>query len=591
MKTSKYLPAFWSLPQPARLLKALLLLTALWMLAPHAAQAQCDQLVWSDEFTTANDLSKWRVYEGDGCEVNLCNFGNNELQVYRAANATVAGGTLNLTTRAQYSVLNGRGYNYTSAKLFSRTATNALQTFRFGRLEASIRLPSAQGVWPAFWMLPDPSNWPGTGEIDIMEAKHRNPNTVAGTVHYDANGWHYTTRTVTRPVDLSAGFHTYAVEWSPNQIKWFVDNTLYHTATPLTTTGGAWPFNNGNFYLMLNAAVGGPNTPFTGNTSPIAADYPTTMQVDYVRVYGGSYNITVAGSAQVRQNDLGVPYQIPAIAGASYAWTVPLGSTVAAGQGTNAIQVNWGPTSGNVAVTVAVSGCPTGTYAQAVAVGPPLPTGPNLALRKPAFASSVEGSGLEADRAVDGDGTASRWGSAFSANEWLYVDLQGTYNLTQVLLRWEAAYATDYQVQTSLDAVTWTPRFVTTTGDGGLDDISLTGPARYVRLLGQRRGTTYGYSLYELEVYGTRTLTTSKSTKKTGWAHPNPTTNSLTIDCEGASATALVLLDASGRIVREQRVPKGQPSAAMDLANLPAGVYEVRMTTADGVDFQKIIKQ
>ncbi|GAB3823293.1 carbohydrate-binding protein [Hymenobacter jeollabukensis] len=342
-------------------------------LSPSTALAQCNQIVWQDEFNTAGDLSKWRVYEGDGCAEGNCNFGNAELQAYRAANAAVAGGYLTITTRYEPSTVGGRNYAYTSAKLFSKTAAGALQTFRYGRIEASIKLPSGQGVWPAFWMLPDPGNWPSTGEIDIMEAKHKNPTSVAGTIHYDDNGWHFTGREATGTVDLSTGFHTYAVEWSPNQIKWFIDNTLYHTASPKTTSGGSWPFNDGNFYLMLNAAVGGPGTGFTGYQNPNPADYPTTMQVDFVRVYKGSYNYAVLGDETVYQNDTNKTYRLDAVTGATYSWSVPAGATITAGQGTNAIQVSWGSSAGgNVTVTTAVSGCPTGTYALGVTVSPAL---------------------------------------------------------------------------------------------------------------------------------------------------------------------------------------------------------------------------
>ncbi|MCB2378518.1 Ig-like domain-containing protein [Hymenobacter sp. BT635] len=364
-------------PQPASAVRILnsprLLLAVLCLLfTPATLWAQCNQLVWADEFTTAGDLSKWRVYEGDGCETGLCNFGNAELQVYRAANATVTGGYLNIATRYENSVQGGRTYNYTSAKLFSKTAAGALQTFKFGRIEARMKLPSAQGVWPAFWMLADPSNWPFTGEIDIMEAKHKNPKSVAGTIHYDAGGWHYTGREYSGTVDLSADFHVYAIEWSPNQIKWYMDGNLYHTASPETTFGGGWPFNDGNFYIMLNAAVGGPGTPFTGNQNATPSDYPTTTQVDYVRVYTGPSNYAVFGDAQVYQNEQGKTYRLDAISGATYSWAVPAGATISSGQGTNSIQVNWGTTGGTVAATVTVNNCTTTTYTKAVTVSAPL---------------------------------------------------------------------------------------------------------------------------------------------------------------------------------------------------------------------------
>jgi beta-glucanase (GH16 family) len=348
-----------------------------WLLYPATALAQCNQLVWADEFNTPGNLSQWQVYEGDGCETGNCNFGNSELQVYRASNATVAGGYLTIATRYENSVQNGRTYNYTSAKLFSKNpaAASGLQTFRYGRIEARMKLPSAQGVWPAFWMLADPGNWPFTGEIDIMEAKHKNPKTVSGTIHYDAGGWHYTGRDYTSTVDLSADFHVYAVEWSPDQIKWFVDGNLFHTATPKTTTGNSWPFNDGNFYIILNTAVGGPNTGFTGvGQNPVSADYPVSTQVDYVRVYKGTYNYAVLGADQVHQGDQNKTYRLDPISGGSYTWTVPSGATIVSGQGTNAVQVNFSSAaaSGTVTASVAVSGCAAATYAKSVTVTPAL---------------------------------------------------------------------------------------------------------------------------------------------------------------------------------------------------------------------------
>lgn len=253
---------------------------------PATAWAQQARLVWADEFTTPGDLSRWQVYDGDGCEQGLCNFGNAELQVYRAANATVAGGFLSITTRYEPSTQGARTYQYTSAKLLSKRPDGGRQTFRYGRMEARLKLPSAQGVWPAFWMLPEPNQWPRTGEIDILEAKHRAPRLLNGTIHYDANGWQHTGTEYTAPVDLSQDFHVYAVEWSPARIQWFLDGKLLYTATPATTVGRAWPFDDGNFYLILDSAVGGPETGFTGlGQQPAPADYPTTLLADYVRVY------------------------------------------------------------------------------------------------------------------------------------------------------------------------------------------------------------------------------------------------------------------------------------------------------------------
>ncbi|GAA4840600.1 family 20 glycosylhydrolase [Kitasatospora terrestris] len=139
----------------------------------------------------------------------------------------------------------------------------------------------------------------------------------------------------------------------------------------------------------------------------------------------------------------------------------------------------------------------------------------NLARNKPTTASSTETPNFPATSATDGDG-ATRWSSAYSDPQWIQVDLGSTQTVGRVVLRWEAAYAKAFQIQLSDDATTWRTIYSTTTGTGGTQDLTgLTGSGRYIRMYGTKRGTTYGYSLYEFEVYaggglsGTHTLTAS----------------------------------------------------------------------------------
>lgn len=125
----------------------------------------------------------------------------------------------------------------------------------------------------------------------------------------------------------------------------------------------------------------------------------------------------------------------------------------------------------------------------------------NLALNRPVTASSVQ-SGLPETYAVDGD-NGTRWGSDWSDPQWIYVDLGAVKTVNRVKLNWEAAYGKSYKIQVSLDANNWTDVYSTTTGDGGIDDIVFSPTsARYVRMYGTERGTPYGYSLWEFEVYG-----------------------------------------------------------------------------------------
>ena len=154
--------------------------------------------------------------------------------------------------------------------------------------------------------------------------------------------------------------------------------------------------------------------------------------------------------------------------------------------------------AGNTTITVTtVDQAKTATSSITVAS-----SGTNIAKNKPVTVSSTEASTLAASYAVDGS-TTTRWASLYSDPQWIYVDLQATYNITKVVLNWEAAYGKSYQVQVSSDATNWTNMYTTTTGSGGINTLTVSGTGRYVRVYGTVRGTAYGYSLWELEVYGT----------------------------------------------------------------------------------------
>lgn len=128
--------------------------------------------------------------------------------------------------------------------------------------------------------------------------------------------------------------------------------------------------------------------------------------------------------------------------------------------------------------------------------------GDNLARNRPVYASSQESAALSAANAVDGN-PGTRWSSAYADQQWLYVDLGATRTVTGVTLRWEAAYAAMYQLQTSTDGTTWTTVHHDYAGNGGTDVIALgTRTARYVKMYAWQRGTPYGYSLWEMEVRG-----------------------------------------------------------------------------------------
>ncbi|MEV0389270.1 discoidin domain-containing protein [Nonomuraea sp. NPDC050643] len=134
--------------------------------------------------------------------------------------------------------------------------------------------------------------------------------------------------------------------------------------------------------------------------------------------------------------------------------------------------------------------------------GPTAAADTPLSQGRPATASSAEGAAWSAAAAFDGD-LSTRWSSAFSDPQWIQVDLGAQAALTQVVLRWESAYGRSFTVQSSADGTTWTTLHSTTTGAGGTQTIPVSGAGRHVRLHGTARGTGYGYSLWEFEVYGT----------------------------------------------------------------------------------------
>src|SRR5258706_5084993 len=131
-------------------------------------------------------------------------------------------------------------------------------------------------------------------------------------------------------------------------------------------------------------------------------------------------------------------------------------------------------------------------------------TGSNIAQGRPTTASSAENATLGAANATDGS-AGTRWSSAFSDPQWIQVDLGQSYRINHVTLTWEAAFGRAYQLQTSADGATWTTIYSTTTGDGGTDDLAVTGTGRYLRMNGTQRATAWGYSLWEFAAAGSPT--------------------------------------------------------------------------------------
>lgn len=231
-----------------------------------AADSTGYQLAWSDEFNgNAVDTTNW-VYDigGEG-------WGNHEQEYYQPANAAIENGNLVITAKKEMVGKNP----FTSTRL----KTKGKQEFLYGKIEARIKIPVGQGIWPAFWMLGaniDSLGWPACGEIDIME--HINTDSLLfGTPHWDNNGHVMKGDTLAyKPSD----YHVYGIEWDSNAIRWYLDGKQFHELDITNNINSTEEFHRPHF-LLLNLAIGGDWPGQTIDESKI----PAKMYVDYVRVY------------------------------------------------------------------------------------------------------------------------------------------------------------------------------------------------------------------------------------------------------------------------------------------------------------------
>lgn len=244
------------------------------------------KMVWSDEFNgNSLDTDKWNLETGaDG-------WGNNELQNYTSTgNVTVSDGTLTIEARKE----NSSGANYSSARI----NTHKKASWTYGKIEARIKLPFGQGIWPAFWMLGeniDTVDYPRCGEMDIVEMiggksldnGNNNEATIWGSLHRPNNNPNKKaevksiTSSFMNPKDVNFGddYHIFGIEWDTTSVRHYVDGELYQNTDISSKTDGFEVFHK-PFYIILNVAIGG-NWPGLPNQTTI---WPQKMMVDWVRV-------------------------------------------------------------------------------------------------------------------------------------------------------------------------------------------------------------------------------------------------------------------------------------------------------------------
>jgi beta-glucanase (GH16 family) len=265
--------------------KRTLIFACMILLATTTLHAQSPnwQLTWSDEFNAPNgsspDPAKWVFVTGGK------GFGNGELETYtnRPVNAQQRDGHLVITAQKEdLTGTDGILRHYTSARL--NTQNHFAQ--KYGRFEASIQLPTGKGIWPAFWLLGDNHEtaiWPACGEIDILENIGA-PDTIYSTLHGPGySGRNAISAKFPLPAgeSVSSGFHLYAVEWTPNDIKFFFDDHLIAHRTPADLPPNTTWIYDHPFYILLNLAVGG----YWPGSPDDTTIFPQQMLIDYVRVY------------------------------------------------------------------------------------------------------------------------------------------------------------------------------------------------------------------------------------------------------------------------------------------------------------------
>jgi len=238
--------------------------------------------VWADEFNgSVLNSSNWEVMLGTGTNYGLTAWGNNELQYYtgRTQNLTVGSGMLTITARAESYF----GSSYTSARIRSLNKRD----FTYGRVEARMKVPAGQGLWPALWMLPSTTTyggWAAGGEIDILETVNA-ADQAHGTIHHGGQWPSNQQIGGSLAGNWSADFNVYAMEWEPDEIRWYVNGSQYFAVTSNqwfsanATSNDRAPFDR-PFHFLINLAVGG-NWPGNPNAS---TPFPAQFQIDYLRM-------------------------------------------------------------------------------------------------------------------------------------------------------------------------------------------------------------------------------------------------------------------------------------------------------------------
>jgi len=541
-----------------------------------------NDLVWSDEFSTngAVDNTKWFH------QTQLPTTGgwyNNEQQHYTnlITNSFANNGELNIVAKKETFTDQGYTKNYTSARLNSKFA------FKYGRIDVRAKVPKNQGTWPAIWLLGrnvnEPggyfastygnTNWPACGEIDMMEYgifPSAPENFIQSTLHTPSSSGNSVNHGgMLASSDITANYHIYSMNWSPNQITFLLDGVAYYTYNPSVKNASTWPFDKEQ-YLLLNIAMGG-----------VAGTIPSTftdasMIIDYVRVYQNTTPDTVA------------PTNFTATVGAVTSDSVELLLNATDNFGAITYQISGGAaqtvygTSG-IPKSVIISGLsPTTSYTFTVSASD---AAGNTAANNPITVNATTLSNI--NTACSGTSTLASQGAFSTGYKYDFQTIGTDVKITFELLD------TD---KTGVVAYLWKQTPFTET-----PMTNVSGKKFSSTITGQTAGSTINYAVkfayaggmsvtkYYSYVVGDACISLGVTDffKAKELLYPNPVENILNLKLPENKNT-VTLYDFSGKKLFEKNVGT---TLELDFSSFTAGTYLIRIENSKGANTYKIVKK
>lgn len=541
-----------------------------------------NDLVWSDEFSTngAVDNTKWFH------QTQLPTTGgwyNNEQQHYTnlITNSFANNGELNIVAKKEVFTDQGFTKNYTSARLNSKFA------FKYGRVDVRAKVPKNQGTWPAIWLLGrnvnEPggyfastygnTNWPACGEIDMMEYgifPSAPENFIQSTLHTPSSSGNSVNHGgMLASSDITANYHIYSMNWSPNQITFLLDGVAYYTYNPSVKNASTWPFDKEQ-YLLLNIAMGG-----------VAGTIPSTftdasMIIDYVRVYQNTTPDTVA------------PTQFTATVGAVTSDSVELLLNATDNFGAITYHISGGATqtvygTSGIPKSVIISGLsPTTSYTFTVSASD---AAGNTAANNPITVNATTLSNI--NTACSGTSTLASQGAFSTGYKYDFQTIGTDVKITFELLD------TD---KTGVVAYLWKQTPFTET-----PMTNVSGKKFSSTITGQTAGSTINYAVkfayaggmsvtkYYSYVVGDAciSLGVTDFLKAKELLYPNPVENSLNLKLPENKNT-VTLYDFSGKKLFEKNVGA---NLELDFSSFTAGTYLIRIENFKGANTYKIVKK